>query len=392
MTRDWLPFDNDKPFFRPLMTDFLSETFPTGNLPRPTGSFKVGTKTTDLKDENRAEIYGEADQRIRKIKYQIWYPADEVEEGKQTKWLKDGTLLGRSLVKNALLPLPTVILDQAAALNSHAYYDAKLSNKKEKYPMVILSHGWKSFSELHTDFAEDLASHGYIVVTIDHSYGAQAVRFNDGSVIHLDKEALPRIARPSEFSKASQQLAMTYGEDIGMVLDELERLNQESKRFKGRLDLEKIAHLGHSTGGAGGLYFALKDDRLKALVGLDAWLAPLDRNSLTAGVEIPVLFMNSEQWEKRQSRRPFDLLVNHSKNIQFIKLKDTHHIDYPLLYVFTPYLKKIGLTGPHSGEKFSIMQREFVRRFFDDHLKNKATEKDYLKQISDQYDYVELEE
>lgn len=378
--------------FLPLLTYFSIAVFPIGELPTPRGFFKIGTKLVDLTDEGRKEIYGEKEKAVRKIKYQIWYPADEVDDSKRAKWLKDGTLLPRNLIKTALVPMPSFILDQAAGIESHAYYEAEISEKTSKYPVVLISHGWKSFSELHTDFAEDLASNGYIVFTIEHSYGAQAVKFNDGSVAYLDKDALPRIITPSKFTKAARKLAITYGKDIEMVLNDLERLNREDKDFKDKLDLEKVGLLGHSAGGAGVVYTGLKDDRIKALVGLDAMVNPLDSDELAKGLEPAALFMRSQQWGKRQSKKPLNQMIKHSTNAQVIELEGTNHIDYSLLYVFSPYIKSIGLNGQHAGEEFSLMQRKIARTFFDKELKNKDLKQKYLQKIFDQYEYIKTGE
>jgi hypothetical protein len=49
-----------------------------------------------------------------------------------------------------------------------------------------------------------------------------------------------------------------------------------SHQFKGRLDLERIAIMGHSFGAAVAINSCAQDRRLKAVVGLDAWTFPLD--------------------------------------------------------------------------------------------------------------------
>ncbi|MGO1468618.1 MAG: alpha/beta hydrolase [Tissierella sp.] len=53
--------------------------------------------------------------------------------------------------------MPAFILDHTADIDSNSYYKAPIDNTLDKYPLVIISHGWKGFRELNTDYAEELA-------------------------------------------------------------------------------------------------------------------------------------------------------------------------------------------------------------------------------------------
>jgi predicted dienelactone hydrolase len=55
-----------------------------------------------------------------------------------------------------------------------------VSPEKSNYPVLIFSHGLTGFRNQNTFEVEELASHGYIIVGIDHTYDAAATIFTDG--------------------------------------------------------------------------------------------------------------------------------------------------------------------------------------------------------------------
>lgn len=371
-----------------ILSVFSLKAFPKTEMLLPTGSFKIGTQTFELEDPTREEFYTAEEDDIRRLKYQVWYPADDIEGLERVRWLSDGNLVPRHLLASATLPAPPFLLDQLAEIDSNSYANAELSEAMDAYPIILISHGWRGFRELHTDFAEDLASHGYFVLSIDHTYGSEAVKFDDGSVAYLNSEALPKMVRPSIFSQKAQKLAITYGKDVKMVLDDLESLNE---KFDGKIDLDRIGLLGHSTGGAGDVYTSLRDERVKAIIGMDAWVNPLDLEELRDGLAMPALFLRSKQWAWRESREPLNLLVRNSPDARIIEMDKTKHLDFPMIYMLSPYTKGVGLTGELGGRESSIIQRGIVLDFFDDKLRNKPFSQNYLKEYVETYEHLNFE-
>lgn len=371
-----------------ILSVFTLKAFPKTEMLLPTGAFEIGTQTFELEDSTREEFYTAEENDKRRLKYQVWYPTDDVEGLEKVKWLSDGTLVPRCLLESATLPAPPFMLDQLAEIDSNAYADAELSEAIDAYPVIVISHGWRGFRELHTDFAEDLASHGYFVLSIDHTYGSEAVKFDDGSIAYLNSQALPKMVRPAIFSQKAQTLAVTYREDVKTVLDDLDNLN---KTFNGKLDLERIGLLGHSTGGAGDVYTALRDERVKAIIGMDAWVNPLDLEELREGLAMPALFLRSKQWAWRESREPLNLLVRNSADARIIEMDKTKHLDFPMIYMLSPYTKSVGLTGELGGRESSIIQRGIVLDFFDDKLRGKQFTKNYLKDYVENYEHLAFE-
>ena len=366
----------------------LNVVFPKEELPKPSGKFKIGTRIYELKDKKRDEIYTDVKGDKRKIMYQVWYPTNKTVGYEKAKWISEGTTLTRHLAKS--MHVPGFTLDQVADIYSNSFLNAPISNELTKYPVVVISHGWKSFRQLHTEFAEELASNGFIAISIDHTYGSQTVEFDDNEIAYLNPKALPKILNPSKFNQFGNKLIKTFGEDVISVLNDLDRLNSSSD-FEDRLDLDEIGLLGHSTGGGGDVYVALKDKRIKAVMGLDAWINPLESKILKPGLRIPALFLSSEPWSKRQNDRDLKKLIRNSHNAELVVMKETKHVDFAMTYMFSPLTKYIGFTGKMGGRYSSKIQREFILEFFEKNLKHDLEiDSEYLKRIVNKYENLEM--
>lgn len=375
-------------FFLIGISIILLLVFPKEKLPLPSGSFQVGTRFFELEDSSRNEVYSNNKNDKRKLKYGVWYPADKIKGYKKSKWIQDGLALTRQLASSMhMLPF---MLDHTAEISSNSYLGPPISKSADKYPLVIISHGWKGFRELHTDFAEELASNGFIAVSIDHTYGSQAVKFEDESLAYLNEDALSSIGNPSKYASDSNILVTTYGEDVASVLDDLERLNKNNPDFKSKLDLDAIGVVGHSTGGGGDVFISIKDKRIKALLGLDAWVNPIPADILKEGLQINSLFLRSEQWSKGPNNIALDILLNNSKNANLIEMNKTNHVDFTMAYMYSPLSKYVGFTGELGGRKSSEIQREIILSFFDKNLRNNGHDK-YLDEIIDKYENLNLQ-
>ena len=65
----------------------------------------------------------------------------------------------------------------------HATADAAPLTRRGGWPVVLFSPGFGVERELYAGLVEDLASHGYVVVAIDHPHDASIVEFPDGHVV-----------------------------------------------------------------------------------------------------------------------------------------------------------------------------------------------------------------
>jgi predicted dienelactone hydrolase len=83
--------------------------------------------------------------------------------------------------------------DALSKVRTNAAVDATPAGQQRSLPLVVLSPGFTNSRSALTALAEDLASHGYVVAGIDHTYESHATAFPDGRVTtSLAREARRR--------------------------------------------------------------------------------------------------------------------------------------------------------------------------------------------------------
>ena len=169
---------------------------PIPRTPEPTGTNHVGTIKLTLVDHSRQEIYAEEPGGFRIINVQFWYPAALDPGAKPAPWLDDMDVMAPALA--AKLNLPSFFLYHIKYADTYAFTNASPQKSETKYPLLLFSHGWGGFKSQNTYQVEELASHGYVIAAPDHTYGAIATVFPDGSIALNNPEALPGAAEISQ--------------------------------------------------------------------------------------------------------------------------------------------------------------------------------------------------
>ncbi len=347
-------------------------SFPQYDLPLPSGEFLIGTESFVLTDNERTDVYGEVG--FRRIKIQVWYPAETIKGYEQAPWLEDGIVVAQELAKD--MNLPSFVLNHTEITLSNSYQGAPISEALENYPVVVISHGWRGFRNLHTDLAEELASKGYIVVGIDHTNGSVATVFSDSDIAYLNLDALPSRESTPDFLEYANKLVDTYSKDITLTLNELEKINTGDvlSRFKGKLDLTNIGLMGHSTGAGADVAVAINDNRIKALIGMDAWVEPVHSSEIEKGLDIPALFLRSGWWETGLNNANLLSLIDNSDGSSWLyQIDGTTHYDFSMVYMYSPLTKYLNITGELDGDYLLLILEDMITNFFDEFLKGDNT-------------------
>jgi dienelactone hydrolase len=249
-------------------------------------------------------------------------------------------------------------------------------------PVILISHGWQGYRDLHTDLAEELASRGYLVAAADHTYGAAAVVFDDGQIISSEPRILPRREESNRFLDHASRLVTTFAEDNRFILDHLDLVNRgkssqgppELARFDGRVDMERIGVAGHSTGGGAMVQLALDDPRVDAVLGLDAWVEPVGAERLAGAAasesKVPMLFLRSQTWEGGINDGflvPFAASLGDSARLY--QIDGTTHEQFTMLYMYAPVVKWLGMLGDTDPKAFARFLSASTAAFFDETLK-----------------------
>lgn len=343
---------------------------PVPRLPEPSGPFEVGTVSMYLVDENRTEIYGPEPGGPRELMVQLWYPADPDSDAAPGPWTDDLDQIGPANAER--LGFPSFVLDHLALAETHSYPDAPLSDAEERYPVIVYSHGWTGFRTVNVDQSEALASHGYVVVSVDHTYGSIMTVFPDGRAVGVDDQALPEEEDIGEgaYQIAARTLVEVFAADLAFVLDSLEDIDGDDERFEDRLDLDRVGLFGHSTGGGAVVTVCHDDERCVAGVGLDPWVEPIPLNIIADGLAQPFLSVRSQEWTAYDNDPLLVDLYAHGGNGQYLaSIAGTQHWDFVVIPLLTPLAPQLGLKGPIKSDRVMAITGDLLVSFFDAHLK-----------------------
>jgi len=359
-----------------LVGALLATILPVSSYPAPTGAYAVGTTVLHLTDPTRTETYGDDRTAQREITIQIWYPMEAM-DGPLSGYSNAPVILDADKYAAAFAQefgVPAFVMSHIGLLKSYSSLrDGGLSlfiaPDEESYPVIVGSHGWRGFRGLHTTQFEELASHGYIAVGIDHTYGALATVLGDGTAVVYDSRALPDDIPDAEYNANGTRLEDVFEGDIKFVLDEMERLNAGGA-FKGKMDLTRIGIYGHSTGGGAVVQACQTDARCKAGFGMDVWVEPLPPQQLAQGVSQPFLFMRSIPWLSNDNAPLFEQLYDASTGEKYnLAIAGTVHRDFTLQGILSPLLQVIGFTGTLAPVRTLDIVNAYMLTFFDHTLK-----------------------
>lgn len=352
----------------------LPVLFPIPQLPAPSGPYSVGVQTMQFTDNARQEIYGPEPGGPRRLMVKIWYPAQVRSGNEPAPWIENSPQVGEAI--SGWLDLPAFTLDHLQYARTHAYAQAELDKQGAPYPLLLFSHGWGGFRAQNTYQMEELASHGYIVAAVQHTYGAVMTIFPDGSVAAHDPQTLPQALPPAEFKAAANRLAKQWQADLGFVLDTLAAFNTsldpdpQASMFYDSLDLERVGLLGHSTGGGAAIEFCSQDTRCRALLTMDAYLLPVSEPVFEAGLSQPSLFIFSEYWPSPENEIRFQRLFNQAQGPALdLTLLGGDHYDFSDLPLLSPLAATLGLKGPVDGQQALKSVRDLSVQFFNAYLR-----------------------
>jgi dienelactone hydrolase len=261
-------------------------------LPAPTGPFAVGRATYIWSDPQHADPMAPPPGAKRELLAWIWYPAAPQESSQPpADYLPPPWRLAYAL---QISPFITrFITRDLSRVRTHSILAANVSPKHRSYPVVFMRGGLATLATDYTSLAEDLASHGYVVVGFDVPYRSMMAVFPDGRVIARSPQNNVELFDGPQRVQLATKLAQAWSSDIAFALDQMELLNASdpSGKFLGRLDLDRVGVFGHSLGGATALQFCHDEPRCKS--GIDVDGLPLGK-VIQEGVAVPFLFLLSD--------------------------------------------------------------------------------------------------
>jgi predicted dienelactone hydrolase len=280
-----------------LVTLLLSYALPVFKLPKPTGSYDVGINYFHLVDENRKDPFLDKSTKKRELMVKIYYPAKNDDSKQFDRYFHNSLELLKAFA--AGYQMPEFMFSHLQLVKTNSKEGLQVSEKEQRYPVILFSHGAGTTMEVQTAQCEDLASQGYIVAAIDHTYISWATLFPDRVVTAKEATTHFNTADPAE------TINQIMADDSKFVMDSLSRMNEGKiySNLKGRVNLDKIGAIGHSVGGAVAYNLAINDSRIKAAIDLDG-----------------IVFVTPK--EKSQNIAPFLMMANDKYHVQGIQNRE----------------------------------------------------------------------
>nr|CAB3264629.1 platelet-activating factor acetylhydrolase 2, cytoplasmic-like [Phallusia mammillata] len=341
------------------------------NFPEPSGPYSVGCSDVLSKlGEDRCF-------------FRLFYPACIEETSKKTHWLPSTEYSYNSWIFRCFT--------SSARIN--AVMNADLDNRVNGMPVVVFSHGDDLCRNDHSHTCIELASKGMLVASVEHGdRSAKATYYlqedaNDNT--KYKKIWIPYIRlkdkRPSDHEIRNKQVRRRALE-CNTALEHIEEINNGTFKgvaneinfvqFKGKVDVEKAAVMGHSFGGATAVAAFTKVTKFKVGVALDAWMPVLDKEQYQDVADKPFLFINSfkdfQTPETIASMRNLDgdtFGIDAERKI--VTIKDSHHltqIDLTLLAKWSWFTRMCELHGPVDPHKLTKANDDLIAGFIGKHL------------------------
>jgi dienelactone hydrolase len=349
-------------------------------LPTPTGPLAVGRTTYAWADTATTDTLAPVPGAKRELLVWIWYPTLPSPSASMDDYVPAQM---RTAAGPSRGPMKLVTRD-LSSVHAHSARDSAVSPQSAAYPVVIMRAGASAGVVGYSTLAEDLASHGYIVVGFDAPYRTNVVVFPDGRVMRRTPANNPEICAAraqAEQAACMNALLGAWTGDIAFVVDRLTRLNSfdVSGKFTGRLDMARLGVFGHSLGGATAAQFCHDDSRCKAAIDLDG--QPFG-SVVQSGLRQPFMFVLSDHHTRAPDPETRQILANIQSifdrlppdSRQRIVIRGANHFlfsdDGAVMksQILLRMLRLCGVVGIEGRRQLAVTTYA-VHSFFDRHLK-----------------------
>lgn len=324
--------------------------FPQHKAVATTGEYDVTTILFTLTDDNRIETFTATNEN-RKVNLEFWYP----------------------------------------------------KNVDGKLPLIVFSHGAYGIKASNTSTFQNLASNGYVVVSIDHPYHSLFTKDEDGNVTLADTFFMQEVEDVNdglydeeEVFNLEQKWLKLRTDDINFVIDTIKQnANDEASDEVYRLiDTNSIGLIGHSLGGAAAAKLGRDRNDIAAVINLDADLlgevVGFEDGKPVINKEIypvPLLSVYSDTMKNLMDGVtdpevviPQQYISDTAPDAFEVYIQGTNHLSLTDLPLVSPFLVKVinssveKDTGSDDADKYKVLEtmNEIVLQFFDSYVKGEG--------------------
>jgi predicted dienelactone hydrolase len=361
--------------------------FPRITYLKPGGPYPVGVRSEYWVDSTRSETLTSVPDDYRRLLVEIWYPADPGQNAARVRAHPAPDALANGLAASMPGGIPAFVFKSMATGLTWAKADQPVSGAEREFPLLIFSHGFGGTRTQNGFEMAELASHGYIIASIEHSFTATGTLFPDGTSAAMDSSALTVLSTDSN----SVRIVNIWAADGRFIIDRMSALDRDDPRqlFTGRIDTTRVGYFGHSFGGATAAQIMSLDARVLTGINMDgylagtAWVNGLDRPFLqfrSDSIDIEGLpesqlqAAGTSRDQLRQLLRDWELrtaAVTRGGGME-IHLRGTSHLNYSDMTLWSPVMMRLGKqAGPIAPGRAHQLINEITLAWFDRHLKGK---------------------
>ncbi|WP_310721187.1 alpha/beta hydrolase family protein [Streptomyces lydicus] len=323
-----------------------------GTLPAPSGPYAAGEDVIHLTDASRPDPWVPSS-GSRQLTVTMVYPAVPG-TGTPAPYMTLAEAAG--VIQRQKLPASSGVTPQnLSSVTTHAFDGAR--PQRGKYPLVVLSPAYENPRMTLTSLATDLASHGYVVALVGHTYEDNGETLANGQT--------PPCAICDDPTLDFDSVAASRALDVSFVIDQLTHGNT-AWRLAHLIDKHEIGMAGHSLGGAAAAATMIADPRVRAGANMDGSFHPAP---MPGQINRPFLMLGTAAnhpagghdttWEQAWAA-----LGGYKK---WLTVTDADHFSFSDLDLLH---QEAGFpTPPLSPERGVVITREYVTAFFDQTLK-----------------------
>ena len=368
-----------------IMLSIGCVSIPFNDIPKPTGNKNIATYSIELIDSNRLEWFTDSPNDLRKIMIQVWYPTNEY-EGEKELYIDYGDIRIKALADQ--FDYNPSLFRKLINIKTNSIKRAVPSNDSS-FPLIIFSHGLGGNRTQNTIIVEELASHGYVVIAIEHPYDANISIFDNGEIadyrsgINYQRRHSQKLT-PEEFWAIRLPQLKTRASDVSFVINQIEIGEFPSQLLK-IIDSDNIGIFGHSFGGATSIYSSYVDDRIDACINLDGWMVVVPDDIINNGIGKNFMYIGQEQWDEKLNYQKLEAFIKSNPKSSKILIPGTTHYDFSDTPHMSKAAKLLKKSGQLNSSNLKNILNDLVVSFFNKNLKNKKATIDYY-QLANKYE------
>ena len=215
---------------------------------------------------------------------------------------------------------------------------------------------------------EELASHGFIVFSIGHTYESAAILFPGGRIAPINQARMEAaVGDRSQLKEFVTQSLGVWVADTRYVLDELAKIDAATgTRFSFRLDHTRLGVFGMSFGGAAAGAFCAQDPRCKAGMNMDGFQhGALGEHPLA----VPFLYFAAGEGTHENDA----IYASSRGDFYSVQVRHAEHGNFSDANLVLPILKYVGVLGSIDSQEMEKILNAYTLAFFEKYLEGKPS-------------------